>query len=252
MSVDENHNFNEIVANDQLVAIVGYSSTGKSASLRNIQNQDKWIYLNTESGKKLPFKNKFINVTITDPMEVFSYFQQAIDNPDQVEGIVIDSLTFLMDMYESQYVLTSANTMKAWGDYQQFFKRLMQEYVPKFGKSVVIIAHVKDETDENTLDTKTFIPIKGALKGTGIEAYFSTIVSTKRMVLKDLKDYHNPLLPITEEDEILGYKHVFQTRLTKKTTGERIRGPMGLFSRQETFIDNDVELLLTKLKNFYS
>ena len=50
MSVDENHEFSSITANDQLVAIVGYSSTGKSASLRNIQNQDKWIYLNTESG----------------------------------------------------------------------------------------------------------------------------------------------------------------------------------------------------------
>lgn len=252
MSVDENHELSSINSNDQLVAIVGYSSTGKSASLRNIQNQDKWIYLNTESGKKLPFKNKFITVTVTDPMEVFDYFQQAIDNPDQVEGIIVDSLTFLMEMYESQYVLTSANTMKAWGDYQQFFKRLMQEYVPKFGKPVIFIAHVKDETDETTLETKTFIPIKGALKGTGIEAYFSVIVSTKRVPLKELKDYNNELLPITEEDEILGYKHVFQTRLTKKTTGERIRGPMGLFTRQETFIDNDCELLLKKLKNFYS
>ena len=202
--------------------------------------------------KKLPFKNKFITVTVTDPMEVFDYFQQAIDNPDQVEGIIVDSLTFLMEMYESQYVLTSANTMKAWGDYQQFFKRLMQEYVPKFGKPVIFTAHVKDETDETTLETKTFIPVKGALKGTGIEAYFSVIVSTKRVPLKELKDYGNPMLPITEEDEILGYKHVFQTRLTKKTTGERIRGPMGLFTRQETFIDNDCELLLKKLKNFYS
>lgn len=241
----------EFGSNDQLVAVVGFSSTGKSASLRNITNQERWIYLNTESGKRLPFKNKFIQVKITDPLEVFSYFEEAVENPEQVDGIIIDSLTFLMEMYESRYVLSSANTMKAWGEYQQFFKRLMQHYVPKFGKPVIIIAHVKDETDENTLDTKTFIPVKGALKGTSIEAYFSTIVATKRVPLKELKDYNNPLLKITEEDEILGYKHVFQTRLTKKTTGERIRGPMGLFSREETYIENDVNLLLQKLQNYY-
>lgn len=40
----------EVAPNDQLIAVVGYSSTGKSASLRNIKNQDRWVYLNCESG----------------------------------------------------------------------------------------------------------------------------------------------------------------------------------------------------------
>lgn len=237
--------------NDQLMLIVGYSSTGKSASLRNIKNQEKWIYFNTESNKKLPFKNKFINVSITNPTDLFSYFQEAIDNPDDVEGIIIDSLTFLMDLYESKYVLTAANTMKAWSDFAQFFKKLMQDYVAKFNKPVIFTAHVKDEVDENTLTMKTFIPVKGSLKGNGLEAYFSVIVSTKVLPLKDLKDYKNPMLTITEDDEITGVKNVFQTRITKKTTGERIRGPMGLFSISETFIDNDAQLLLDKLRDYY-
>ncbi len=240
-----------VAPNDQLIAVVGYSSTGKSASLRNIKNQERWLYLNTESGKRLPFRNKFNRVTVTDPYHVIEYFKQAIENTDDVDGIIIDSLTFLMEMYESMYVLRAANTMQAWSQYQQFFKEIMQELVPKFGKPVIFIAHVKDETDEKTLDTKTFIPVKGALKGVGIEAYFSCIVAAKRMPLKDLKDYENDLLPITEEDQIVGYKHVFQTQLTKKTTGERIRGPMGLFTRKETFIDNDVQLVLDKLHEFY-
>ena len=160
----------EVAPNDQLIAVVGYSSTGKSASLRNIKNQDRWVYLNCESGKRLPFKNKFNRITITDPMEIHAYFQEAIDNRDDVDGIIVDSLTFLMEMYESQYVLRSTNTMKSWGDYQQYFKTLMQELVPQFGKPVIFTAHVKDETDEKTLDTRTFIPVKGALKGVGIEA----------------------------------------------------------------------------------
>ena len=40
----------DVQPNDQLILVVGYSSTGKSASLRKIKNQEKWLYLNTESG----------------------------------------------------------------------------------------------------------------------------------------------------------------------------------------------------------
>lgn len=36
--------------NDQLILVCGYSATGKSASLRNIKNQEKWLYFNTEAG----------------------------------------------------------------------------------------------------------------------------------------------------------------------------------------------------------
>lgn len=99
--------------NDQLILVCGYSATGKSASLRNIKNQEKWMYLNTEAGKRLPFKNKFKSFRITDPLQVIEAFEYATAHPDEIEGIIVDSLTFLMDMYESQYVLTASNTMKA-------------------------------------------------------------------------------------------------------------------------------------------
>lgn len=36
--------------NDQLILIGGLSGSGKSASLRNIKNQEKWYYVNTEAG----------------------------------------------------------------------------------------------------------------------------------------------------------------------------------------------------------
>jgi len=53
--------------NDQLVLICGSSGTGKSASLINLDKPEGVIYLNTEAGKKLPFKSKFKEYTITDP-----------------------------------------------------------------------------------------------------------------------------------------------------------------------------------------
>ena len=76
--------------NDQLIMICGYSGTGKSRSLKNIRNQDKWLYLNSESGKRLPFKNQFKNIRINDPMEVLSYFDAAIKAYQKANGCVAD------------------------------------------------------------------------------------------------------------------------------------------------------------------
>lgn len=237
--------------NDQLVLIVGYSTTGKSASLENIRNQEKWMYLNTEAGKRLPFKNKFDPYRITDPYQVWEGIEYGTDNPD-VEGVVIDSLTFLMDMFESQYVLNSANTMKGWSDYAQFFKVMMQEKIVKFAKPVIITAHVKDELDEKAMEIKTSVPVKGSLKNNGVEAYFSTVVAAKKMPIKEIESFKNDMLTITEDDRDLGYKHVFQTRPTKTTVGERIRSPMGMFSREQTYINNDAQVLLDHLHSFYA
>ena len=238
--------------NDQLILICGSSATGKSASLRNIRNQEKWLYMNTEAGKRLPFKNKFRIARVDDPYQVLQAFDYAIEHKDDVEGIIVDSLTFLMEMYESKYVLTAANGMRAWSDFQQFFKELMQDKVIKFGKPVIFTAHTQRILNENTGEYEVSVPIKGALKGNGIEAYFSCIVAAKKMPLKDLLHYKSDLLHIEPEDEAVGYKHVFQTKITKSTTGERIRGPMGLFSEQETFMDNDAQILLDHLTKFYN
>lgn len=236
---------------DQLILIVGYSTQGKSASLRNIRNQERWVYLNTESGKRLPFKNKFNRINITDPYDVIAYMDECIENKDDVDGIILDSATFLMDMFETQYVIGATNTMAGWSAYQQFFKTIMQQKVAAFGKPVIIIAHVRDELDEKNQEMKTAVPIKGALKNNGVEAYFTTVVAAKKIPLKELEKYGSKMLVITDEERELGYKHVFQTRITKGTTGERIRSPMGMFERSETYIDNDAQVLLDHLQEFY-
>lgn len=238
--------------NTQLVLISGESSSGKSASLRNIPNQERWMFMNCEAGKRLPFRNSFKSANVTDPYQVHGSLQHAIDNPADWDGAIIDTVTFLMDMFESVYIVGNANTQKAWGDYAQFFKNLMQDYVVRFGKPVIILGHTKSELDEKAMMMRTQVPVKGSLKNNGIEAYFSTVVSTKRMPLSALEPYQSELLNITDEDRDLGYKHVFQTRPTKETVGERIRSPMGLFSKEQTFMDNDANLLLQHLRRFYA
>lgn len=237
--------------NDQLVLIAGESGTGKSTSLMNLPDHERVIYLNCEAGKRLPFRNKFNSLTVTDPYQIHATFDFAQGNED-FDTIVIDTLTYMFDMFETQHVLTASNTMQAWSNFGQFFKILMQDKVANSDKAVICLAHTRSDMDEKSMEMKTSVPVKGALKNNGIESYFSTVVSTKKMSLRDLEGYSSDLLNITEQDELLGYKHVFQTQPTRQTIGERIRSPIGLFTQQETYMDNDAALLLQRLQDYYS
>ena len=109
-----------------------------------------------------------------------------------------------------------------------------------------------DFYDEKTMNLSTSVPCKGALSKVGIESYFSTVLYSKQMSIKDLEGYSNPLLNITDEERAIGVKYVFQTRLTKNTVNTRIRSPMGMWSTQETFIDNDTQAVLKRLEEYYS
>lgn len=237
--------------NDNLIMITGKSASGKSASLMGLENPESIWYLNCEAGKKLPFKSKFREFTITDPLQIYEAFDAA-EGKNDCSALVIDTQTYLMDMYESLYVIGSANTQSSWGAYAQYFKNLMQQYVAKSSKNVIFLAHSADELNKDEMAIETKIPVKGSLKNNGIESFFSQVISTKKVPLKILKEYQNKLLTITAEDEALGYKHCFQTRLTKDTIGERLRGPMGLFDVKETFIDNNAQLVLDRLHQYYS
>lgn len=236
--------------NNQLILVSGFSGMGKSASLMNIRDQNEWQYFGTESGKRLPFANKFNVQNITDPYDVHDFFEECIEEPS-VKGIVVDSLTFLMDMFNTQYIYNSADGRTAWNDYAQYFRKLMMELVPKFGRPVIFTAHVRNDVDENSGKNVVQVPIQGNLRGVSVESFFSTVVSAKALPIKDLNDYKNDMLNITEEERLLDLKHVFQTRLTKHTTGERIRSPIGFFGVNETFIDNDCQLLLDHLDKMY-
>ena len=240
-----------VKVNDNLVLIAGKSSTGKSAALMGLENPEGVMYLNCEAGKKLPFKAKFKQYVITDPLQVFEAFEAA-ENMPEVHTIVVDTLTYLMDMYESIYVYNSTNTQKAWGDFAQFYKALMQNYVAKSSKNVIFLAHTSDSLNEAEMTMETKVPVKGSIKNNGIESYFSVVISTKKLPLKALRDYSSNLLNITPDEEALGFKYVFQTRLTKDTVGERMRGPLGLFETKETFIDNNAQLVLNRLHDYYA
>ena len=248
----------EDIINDHLVLVCGKSAAGKTASLRGIEDQPKWMYLNCESGKRTPFKSDFMKgpngkpgFTITNAaQQIPKAFAVAEKNPE-CTGIIIDSQTYLMDMYEMQNVRNAQNGQQAWGEYAFFFRNLMQEHVARSTKIVVFTAHVLDTYNEKDMLMEVAVPIKGQLKAIGIESFFSVVVAAKRMSLAALEPYHSDYLNITAADKALGIKYVFQTQLTAETIGERIRGPMGMWTPEETFIDNNVQFLMDRLHDFY-
>lgn len=153
--------------NDHLVLVCGKSAAGKSASLMGLKNPEGVMYLNCEAGKKLPFKAKFKQFTITDPLQINEAFEAA-EGMDDVHTIVVDTLTYLLDMYESCYVLNATNGMQAWGQFAQYFKVLMQQYVAKSTKNVIFLAHTADSLNESEMIMETKVPVKGSLKNNGI------------------------------------------------------------------------------------
>lgn len=237
----------------QLLMIAGQSAAGKSASLMNLRDPEGVFYLGTESNKPLPFADKFKKLTsgLNNPNDIFPLFAKVEEMKD-IHTIVIDSITFLMDMFESKNVIGSKNTMQGWSDYQQFFKKLLQEVVAQSEKNWVFIAHNTQELmPDGTY--QYYIPIKGALKGQGLEAYYSIVVYARRVRIEELEElpYDENLLHITARDRAVGYKHVFQCDVNKHMANSRIRAPLGCFAENQIFMDNDLQLLLDHLDRYY-
>jgi len=237
--------------NKNIVLVMGPPNTGKSTSLRNLP-QEKMVYLNTDL-KETPFRSNFmVNIEVPDAYDVLAYIAEIESNPD-VSGAVLDTITFLMSMYERQYVVPRAGTkqgQQAWGDYGNFYREVI--HAIKAGtKDYAILAHQETKYDEASLSNNTTVPIKGAVGKVGVEADFTTILSTKQMPVAKLEQYENELLTITDEEREDGLKYVFCTRVTGAYAGEKMRSAMGLWNRNELFIDNDMDLVFKRLKQYY-
>lgn len=95
--------------------VCGVSGSGKSASLRNLKPANGVLYLNAEASKKLPFAESKDFVEPKKALKAKEFLQaiaQAESMP-HIHTIVIDTVSFLMDMFESQEVLTATNTQMA-------------------------------------------------------------------------------------------------------------------------------------------
>lgn len=238
--------------NPHSLLISGESGAGKSMSLYEMRDRTDVLYLNCEGGKPLPFKNKFKNKVITDPEEIIDMLEvmEELGSENPFNFVVIDTISFMMDMFETIYVLPARDTQKMWGQYAQFFKRLIS-ISSKVDAFFIMLGHLQREFDEEAGMFRTSVPVKGALAKKGLEAYFTTVLNVSKETVRDLKNSSNNLLTITEDDEEVGYKHVFQTRTTKKTLGDRLRSPIDMWKKEELYINNDLAPVIQRLIEYY-
>lgn len=235
--------------NKNIILVMGKPNSGKSSSLRNLP-MSSMVYLNTDL-KEIPFQSRFAaEAEISDARDILNFIDQIEENPD-VTGAVLDTVTFLMMMFERQYVATARDTQKAWGEYGNFYREFIHK-IKSGTKDYIVLAHEDTIYNEATLTNETRVPIKGAVGKVGVEADFTTILGTKQLPVSKLKKYENSLLTITDEEEEDGVKYVFTTRVTKDYAGEKMRAPIGFWDRSELYIDNDVQLVLERLKTYYS
>ena len=129
----------------------------------------------------------------------------------------------------------------------------MSQIVAKSTKNVVFLAHTSDIINEAEMVNETMVKVKGSLMNQGIESFFTCVISTKKMTLTKLEDKiaKSPLFKATPDDKENEFKYVFQTRLTKETVNERIRSPMGMWPRNETYIDNNLQNVINRLHEYY-
>ena len=135
--------------NKNVVLICGEPNTGKSTSLMKLANQEKMAYLNCDL-KELPFRSRFaVNVEVSDAYNVLDYIDEIEQQPG-IEGGILDTITFLMSMFERQYVITAKDTQKAWGQYGNFYRDLIHRL--KAGtKDYAILAHVDTVYNEGKM-----------------------------------------------------------------------------------------------------
>jgi len=208
------------------------------------------IYLNCEN-KRLPFKpGKLQCYNITDPYQVYEGIEYA-SKTDAVHTVVIDTLDFLMTMFETNIIKKAVNGQKAWGDYFTYFQELMQVHIANSSKQFIILAHSHTVLDEEAMMKTTSVPVKGALRNLGVESFFTTVVMAKQVPLRIVEPYKNPMLNVSEDDKERGVKYVFQTRMTKESAGEKIRSPQDMWTKDETFIDNNIQYVLDRLADYY-
>lgn len=234
------------------ILIVGEAGSGKSTSLQNLRERAAMAYLNCD-GKALPIRgrNAFLcNEMITEPMDVLDMYDQ-LEGAETCQGVILDTLTFLMAQYARKIIPTFTNGKQGWGQYFFYYQELVEKI--KTSKKVhILMAHTDTELDEQKGHNVSKVLLQGQVGKRGVDADFGIIVTAKQIPLRKLKGFDNPMLTITEEEEAMGVKYVFQTRPSKEGVGERTRSPIGMWSANETFIDNNVQYVLDRIEEYYA
>ena len=221
---------NEFVKN---LLIVGETGTGKSTSMRNLP-LEKTIWINTEK-KLLPFKgaNKlYKNVNLKTVDEMLSGMAW-IEEQEDVEYVVLDSFTMLMDMFYMEKIATAdpKRTQQAWGEYKTYGMNVL-EAMKQSKKFYIVTAQEKDTTDQFGIVDGNYASCQGSLFKL-VEGHFTIVAFTN---------------VVTEKDKDPEYGFVLGK--TKKRALVSAKAPFDFLDGQKELHDNDVMPIINEIKEY--
>jgi len=241
--------------NKRVVLIAAPPSMGKSHSLFKFANDPSVAYLNTDL-KDLPFKVPKGGMKVLNIAHAKTALEAVKDleaNYPEVTTGVLDTVTFLMNRYEAEFVTGDTRPFgAAWQEYAAFYNDFMLAIKTSL-KSWIILAHTNTVFKEAEVAYETTVPVRGAVGRIGVEADYNIILTANKKTLEKLEPFMegNSLLTISAREKRLGFKYVFQTDLTSDTLDLKIRSPMGLWKDEELFIDNNISLVVQRLAEYY-
>lgn len=217
--------------NQKIFLLVGASGSGKTSGMRNMP-LEKTVLINTELKSMLPFRGhqRLKRHWVVNDVNKFMAGLELIEKDEDIEYCILDSLSYLMNMYELQKVKPATNGQKAWGDYGDFYRTLIM-FIKNSKKSWVITCHPKEVFDEKAGEYRTSAAIKGSLSGL-VEADFNVVIYT------DIG---------TNEDGMPMYRYL--VKKTKETLGKSVKSPFMMFDEAHTQ-SNDIMEVFTAIENY--
>lgn len=217
--------------NQKIFLVIGSSGSGKTSSLRNMP-LEKTVLINTELKSMLPFRGhaRLKKHWLLNDINKLMPGLTLLEKDPEVEYIVLDSLSYLMNMYELQVVKTSTNGMRAWGEYGDFYRSLIM-LIKSSSKNYVIMCHPKEVFDEKAGEIKVSAAIKGSLSGL-VEADFNVVAYT------DVS---------ADEDGMPLYR--FLVKKTKESLSKSVKSPFDMFDEPYTK-SNDVMEVFDAITNY--
>lgn len=214
---------------DKTVLCIADTGAGKTSSLRNL-DMASVCYVNVD-GKPLPFKHKDLakNITLNNTQQLINGMEQ-IENDMDIEYCVIDTITFLGDMFYTEHIENSSNGMRAWADYKSYILKVIN-MAKRSRINYIFLAHSQDVYDEKEMATKTFAKIQGSLKGGGLEGHFTYV-----------------LYNVVKADADGMPEYLYLTNKQKGYIGLSAKTP---FDMVEAWIPNDITLFFNAVDEYH-
>lgn len=188
--------------------LIGASGTGKSTSMRNLP-LEKTVWIDTEKKSK-PFRGQkrlHTNVILTDVNELIGGMDW-IEEQEDVEYVVLDSFTMLMDMFYMQEIapLPANKTMQGWGNYKTYAMQVVEK-MKASKKFYIVTALVDTKMDRFGAPESEVAKVQGSFS---LEPHFTVVAHTNVVQDKDTKELkYGMLLGRTSDRPLVSSKAPF-------------------------------------------